>query len=117
MYLCAPHICLIYTEVRVPETRVTRDCEMQCGSRELNPVSLREQHVLLTAEPSFKPLNADHGSLGFPAAQHSYEGFQLCFSLLFSLFLLDKEAETPISPENKVKENRNRKTVFLLLLN
>lgn len=56
-----------------------------------------------------------HG--GFPVAQHFYIGFQRCFiSAIFS-FLLDEEAETLMSPENKLKEHHNRKAVFLLLLN
>ena len=36
-------------------TGVTDSCELLCGCWELNPAPLKEQPVLLTAEPSLQP--------------------------------------------------------------
>ena len=41
--------------VRSPGTRVTDGCKMTCGCWELNWGPLKEQPVLLTAEPSLHP--------------------------------------------------------------
>ena len=42
-------------EVRSPGTGVSNSCELPCGCWELNPDTLEEPPVLLTAEPSLQP--------------------------------------------------------------
>ena len=42
--------------VRSCGTAFSDNCELPCGCWELNPGSLEEQSVLLTAEPSLQPL-------------------------------------------------------------
>lgn len=57
--LCVPQACLVH-EVRrwywIPGTGVMVRCESPCGCWELNSVSLQEQQMLLTTEPSVQPL-------------------------------------------------------------
>jgi hypothetical protein len=49
------HVCLC-EGVRSPGTGVTDSCKLPCGCWKLNPSALEEQPMLLTAEPSVKPL-------------------------------------------------------------
>jgi hypothetical protein len=44
--------------VRFPGTGVTDSCELSCGCRELNPVLLQEQPVLLTIEPPLRHMQS-----------------------------------------------------------
>lgn len=53
MYICAPHVCLLPTEVRrhrTLSTEIADGCMLPCGCWELNLGAL-EQQVLLIAEP------------------------------------------------------------------
>lgn len=56
MYLCAAFVSPVSVEAkeyaRSAWTRIIDDCELSCGSWELNPDPLK---VLLTTEPSFQP--------------------------------------------------------------
>lgn len=52
-----PHVCLC-EDVGSPEAGVTDSCELSFGCWDPNSGLLEEQPVLLTAEPSLKPLEA-----------------------------------------------------------
>ena len=72
LLLCL-HTCLC-EGVRSPGTGVTDRCEVPCGCWELNPGSLQEQPVLLTAEPSLQPLykHLNIGVLFFKFSQQQF---------------------------------------------
>ena len=56
MYVCAPCVTLSPgVGIRSPATIVTDGCEPLCGWYVLNSGPLKEQQMLLTAEPSLQP--------------------------------------------------------------
>jgi hypothetical protein len=49
------HCCCLHTHQKRVSDPITYGCEPSCGCWELNLGPLKEQSVLLTAEPSLKP--------------------------------------------------------------
>lgn len=75
-------MCLLPVEaedsVKSPELQLhtVLSWDVSCGCRELNPGSLQEQSVLVSAEPSLQPLLASYSCLSdVPSACHNLQKF------------------------------------------